>query len=330
MKRSGLVLSTLAAAGILSACGASGAASGDAEDTIVLGYFPNLDHATAMVAKDQQFYESNLPEGTNVEYVTFADGSDFMTALKTGDIDGGLVGPGPAMNNYTNGADVRMIAGGASGGTVVMARDGSGIESIEDIPGSTFITPRVGCTHDVQFETYMKENGITSNRIGGEMIHQTGKPAQYEAMFETGKIDVAVAPEPWASVLAQNTGAKVIIQPDEISFGTTLPASVLVTSSELIESDPETVQAIVDAHEEATAYIEENPEESKEIVISTIDDITGQELEKSVIDGAWDNMFFSTDIDGEEIQAFGDSSFDLKFLKEKPDFSELTDTQFLN
>ncbi len=330
MKRSGLLLTSLAAAGILSACGASGNATGDSEDTLVLGYFPNLDHATAMVAKDQQLYESNLPEGTNVEYVTFADGSDFMTALKTGDIDGGLVGPGPAMNNYTNGADVRMIAGGASGGTVVMARDGSGIESIEDIPGSTFITPRVGCTHDVQFETYMKENDMTSNRIGGEMIHQTGKPAQYEAMFETGKIDVAVAPEPWASVLAQNTGAKVIIQPDEISFGTSLPASVLVTSSELIESDPEVVQGIVDAHEEATAYIEENPEESKEIVISTIDEITGQELDKSVIDGAWDNMFFSTDIDGEEIQDFGDSSFDLKFLKEKPDFSELTDTQFLN
>ena len=72
MKKSGLILTTLAAAGILSACGASGAATSDSEETIVLGYFPNLDHATAMVAKDQQFYESNLPEGTNVEYVTFA------------------------------------------------------------------------------------------------------------------------------------------------------------------------------------------------------------------------------------------------------------------
>jgi NitT/TauT family transport system substrate-binding protein len=330
MKKYGLLLATLAATGFLTACGASNAAQGDAEKTVVLGYFPNLDHATAMVAKDQAFYESNLPEGTNVEYVTFADGADFMTALKTGDIDGGLVGPGPAMNNYTNGADVRMIAGGASGGTVVMAREGSGIESFEDLDGKTFITPRVGCTHDVQFETYMKENEVTSNRIGGDMIHQTGNPAQYEAMFATGKIDVAVAPEPWASVLAQNTGAKVIIEPDEISFGTTLPASVLVTSSELIDADPEVVQGIVDAHEEATAYIADNPEESKDIVISTIDDITGQKLEKSVIDGAWGNMFFSTDIDGAEIQAFGDASFDLKFLKEQPDFAELTDTQFLN
>ncbi|QHJ70575.1 ABC transporter substrate-binding protein [Planococcus halotolerans] len=329
MKKIILLIAIIALTGILAACGSSEASKEDAS-TITIGYFPNLDHVPAMVAKEKGLYEKNLPEGTKVDYVTFADGADFMTALKTGDIDGGLVGPGPAMNNYTNGADVTMIAGGASGGTVVMARDGSGIESVEDIAGKTFITPRVGCTHDVQFETFMKEAGITSNRIGGEMIHQTGKPAQYEAMFATGKVDVAVAPEPWATVLEQNTGAKVIIEADEISFGTTLPASVLVTSGKLIEENKEMVQGIVDAHKEATAFISENPEEAKGIAITAIDEITGQKLDKSVIDGAWENMIFDTALAPEEIQAFGDSSFDLKFLKEQPDFSTLADTQFLN
>ena len=314
--------------GILSACGSDSAK--DDSSKVTIGYFPNLDHVPAMVAKEKELYEKNLPEGTTVDYVTFADGADFMTALKTGDIDGGLVGPGPAMNNYTNGADVTMIAGGASGGTVVMARNGSGIETIEDFAGKTFITPRVGCTHDVQFETFMKEAGITSNRIGGEMLHQTGKPAQYEAMFETGKVDVAVAPEPWASVLKQNTGAKVIIEPDEISFGTTLPASVLVTSSKMIEENPEMVQGIVDAHKDANSFIAENPDEAKEITINSIDEITGQKLEASIIDGAWDNMIFDTALAPEEIQAFGDSSFDLKFLKEQPDFAALADTQFID
>lgn len=321
-------IALIALIGILSACGSDSAK--DDSSTVTIGYFPNLDHVPAMVAKEKELYEKNLPEGTTVEYVTFADGSDFMTALKTGDIDGGLVGPGPAMNNYTNGADVTMIAGGASGGTVVMARNGSGIETVEDFAGKTFITPRVGCTHDVQFETFMKEAGITSNRIGGEMLHQTGKPAQYEAMFETGKVDVAVAPEPWASVLKQNTGAKVIIEPNEISFGTTLPASVLVTSSKMIEENPEMVQGIVDAHKDANTFITENPDEAKDITINTIDEVTGQKLEKSIIDGAWDNMIFDTALAPKEIQAFGDSSFDLKFLKEKPDFAALADTQFID
>ncbi|EGA90624.1 ABC transporter (substrate-binding protein) [Planococcus donghaensis MPA1U2] len=327
MKRFISLIVPLTLAGGLAACGSPDAS--EDSSSVTIGYFPNLDHVPAMVAKDLELYEKNLVDGTTVDYVTFADGSDFMTALKTGDIDAGLVGPGPAMNNYTNGADVTMIAGGASGGTVVMARNGSGIDSVEDFAGKTFITPRVGCTHDVQFETFMKEQGITSNRIGGQMLHQTGNPAQYEALFATEKVDVAVAPEPWASVLKQNTGAKVIIEPDEISFGTTLPASVLVTSSKLIKENPEMVQGIVNAHKEATKFITENPDQAKEITINTIDDITGQKLETSIIDGAWENMIFDTALSSEEIQAFGDSSFDLKFLKEQPDFALLTDTQFL-
>ncbi|RNF39021.1 ABC transporter substrate-binding protein [Planococcus salinus] len=334
MKRIFLLIALVALAGILAACGstdASGDENGTSEGkTVTIGYFPNLNHVPAMVAKEKEFYQKNLPDGSSLEYVTFPDGATFMTALKTGDIDAGLVGPGPAMNNYTNGADVKMIAGGSTGGTVVLAREGSGIESYEDLAGKTFITPRVGCTHDVQFETFMKEIGITSERTGGEMVHQTGKPAQYEAMFETGKIDVAVAPEPWGSVLEQNTGAKVIIQPDEIAFGETLPASVLVTSGELIEQDPELVQGIVDAHKEATTFIAENPEEAKEITLNDIEEVTGQRLEQSVLDGAWENTGFNTALIPEEIQAFGDSSFDLKFLKEQPDFSELTDTQFID
>ncbi|TLS36750.1 aliphatic sulfonate ABC transporter substrate-binding protein [Pseudalkalibacillus caeni] len=332
MKRILLLMTTLVTVlGILAGCGSSDASTNGKSETkkVVIGYFPNINHVPAMIAKEKGFYEEQLGDGITIEYQTFPDGASFMTALKTGDIQAGLVGPGPAMNNYTNGADVKMIAGGSTGGTVVLARKGSGIESVEDIPGNTFITPRVGCTHDVQFETFMKEQGIESERIGGTMRHQTGNPAQYAAMFETGKIDVAVAPEPWGSVLEQETGAKVIIEADKVSFGKTLPASVLVTSGEEIKNNPELIQKIVDAHKEATAFIEDNPEEAKEITIKDIENITGQKLEKSVVDSAWKRIGFTTELDDDAVQEFANSSYELKFLKEQPDFSNLIDKQFI-
>ncbi|GGM41531.1 ABC transporter substrate-binding protein [Paraliobacillus quinghaiensis] len=316
--------------GVLAACGSSSASSTDGERTITLGYFPNINHVPAMVAKAEGYYQEQLGDNITIEYKTFPDGSSFMTALKTGEIEAGLVGPGPAMNHYTTGTDVKIIAGGSTGGTVVLARDGSGIETVEDIAGKTFITPRVGCTHDVQFETYMKEAGITSNRTGGSMSQATGKPAQYEALFESGEIDVAVAPEPWASVLHQEAGAHVIIGADEVSFGQTLPASVLVTSGDMVEQDSEMIQQIVDAHKQAITFINENPEEAKEITITDIEEETGQALSKEVIDGAWGNIGFTYEVNANEVQAFGDSSYDLKFLKEQPDFSDLIDTQFID
>ncbi|WP_407270963.1 ABC transporter substrate-binding protein [Radiobacillus sp. PE A8.2] len=315
-------------AGILAACGTS-STNGDTVEEITIGYFPNINHVPAMVAKAEGFYQDQLGDGITIDYKTFPDGASFMTALKTGEIDAGLVGPGPAMNNYTTGTDVKIIGGGSTGGTVVLARPGSGIESVEDIPGHTFITPRVGCTHDVQFETYMNELGITSERIGGKMVHTTGEPAQYQMMFESGRIDVAVAPEPWASVIQAETGAKVIIDPTEVSFGTTLPASVLVTTGEKIENNPELVQSIVDAHKDATAFIADNPEEAKTIAINDIKEVTRQELSRDVIDNAWGNIGFTYEVDAEAVQAFGDSSYNLKFLKEKPDFSDLIDKQFI-
>ncbi|KAF0819813.1 MULTISPECIES: aliphatic sulfonate ABC transporter substrate-binding protein [unclassified Cytobacillus] len=314
--------------GLLAGCGSSEKSSGK-EDKIVIGYFPNINHVPAMVAKDQGYFEKQLGDGTKVEYKTFAEGGSFMTALKTGDIDAGLVGPGPAMNNFSTGADVKIIAGASTGGTVVLAREGVEINSLEDFQGKTFITPGVGCTHDVQYETYLEEAGITSARIGGTMKHLTGNPAQYASMLKTGKVDIAVAPEPWAAVIEQETNAEVVIGWDEVSFGETLPASVLVATGDAVENSPEKVQKIVDAHKDAVKFIEENPEEAKAITIKDIKEVTGQELEKEVVDRAWDRIGFTYDVDADTIQEFADSSYTLKFLKDKPEFSELIAKNFI-
>ena len=317
-------------AGLLSGCGTANESADGSKEKVVIGYFPNINHVPAMVAKDQGLFEQQLGDGTTVEYRTFADGGAFMTALKTGEVDAGLVGPGPAMNNYSTGADVKIIAGASTGGTVVLAREGVEINSAEDFAGKVFVTPAVGCTHDVQYETYLQEAGITSERIGGTMKHLTGQPATYSALLQAGKVDIVVAPEPWAAVIQNETGAEVVIPWNEVSFGETLPASVMVTSGKLASENPELVQNIIDAHKEAVQYIENNPEEAKAITIKDIKETTGQELEKNVVDLAWERIGFTYEVDQDAVQAFADSSYALKFLKEQPDFTDLIDKQFIN
>jgi NitT/TauT family transport system substrate-binding protein len=318
--------------GVLAACGTANTGSNgsgsNGKKEVVIGYFPNIDHVPAMIAKEKGYFEEALGEDVKVTYKTFPDGAAFMTALKTGDIHAGLVGPGPVMNNYANGADVKILAGASSGGTVIVASEKSGVQSIDDLKDKTFITPGVGCTHDVQMETFLQDFGITSARIGGTLKHVTGNPAQYGAMFESGKVDLAAVPEPWASQLV-NDGAKVIVDTDEISFGTTLPNTVLVTSGKLIEEDKEIVAAIVKAHEKGVNFINENREEARDIAIKAIKDITDQELDPAIVDSAWERVTYTTEVNAEVVQEFANSSFELKFLKEKPEFSDLIDTQFL-
>ena len=95
-------LTLLLVIGVLTACGSNSdkKAGNDGEGTkekVVIGYFPNIDHAPAMVAREKGFYEKALGDKVDVEYRTFPDGGTFMTALKSGDIDAGLVGPGPLL-----------------------------------------------------------------------------------------------------------------------------------------------------------------------------------------------------------------------------------------
>jgi NitT/TauT family transport system substrate-binding protein len=121
----------------------------------------------------------------------------------------------------------------------------------------------------------------------------------------------------------------VIIDTNEISFGETLPASVLVTSGEVITNNPALIQKIVDAHMEATAFINENPKEAKAITLKAIKEITGQELSKEIIDSAWNRIGFTYEVNETAIQAFADSSYHLNFLQEQPDFSDFINQQFI-
>ncbi|QAS51864.1 aliphatic sulfonate ABC transporter substrate-binding protein [Halobacillus litoralis] len=317
---------------VLAACGSDAGANSDGENTdeITIGYFPNINHVAGMVAEKQDLYSETLPDGTKVNYQYFPDGSSFMTAVETGDIQGGLVGPGPAMNHFTSGAKINVVAAGSTGGTVIMAREGAGISSPEDLAGKTFISPRVGCTHDVQFETMMHEEyGMTSDRIGGEMKHVTGKPATYASLFEAGNVDVATVPEPWASSIEEQGKGKVLVDTPDVAYGETLPAAVFVTSQELVENNPDMVESIVEAHKKATNFINENPEEAKQIAIDKIKEITDQELSKGVIDQAWERIDFTYEIEEKHLQEFANSSYELEFLKEKPDLTGLVDKSFL-
>ncbi|TFE00593.1 ABC transporter substrate-binding protein [Jeotgalibacillus salarius] len=324
MKKNLSVLFFLAAVLVLSACGSD--SSSGSKDEVVIGYFPNIDHVPAMIAKEKQYFEEAIGDDKEVTYKTFPDGGAFMTALKTGDIDAGFVGPGPVMNNYANGADVKILAGASSGGTVVVASEQSGIEGLEDLDNHTFITPGIGCTHDVQMETFLKEQGITSARIGGTLKHVTGNPAQYQAMFESGKVDLAAVPEPWASTLVAN-GAKIIVDTDEIAYGTTLPNTVLVTSGKLLEEESEMIQQITEAHEKSIAFINENPEEAQTIAVDSIEEITNQRMDEAIIASAWERVTYTTEVNADVIQAFAESSHDLQFLKEKPKFDDLVVSQ---
>ncbi|WP_256240331.1 ABC transporter substrate-binding protein [Bacillus sp. V3B] len=133
-------------------------------------------------------------------------------------------------------------------------------------------------------------------------------------MFESGQVDLAVVPEPWASTLVQS-GAKVVVSTDEIAYGNTLPNTVLVASGKLVEENKEIAEALVQAQQEAVDFINNNKEEA-------------QELEKDIVVQAMDRINYTTEVDEAVIAQFSQSTVELEFLKGTPELAGLVDTSF--
>ncbi|PTL37816.1 aliphatic sulfonate ABC transporter substrate-binding protein [Alkalicoccus saliphilus] len=325
----GLLLGTM----VLTACGsdeegdsAGAAGSGDA---VEIGYFPNLDHAAGIVGKEKGYFEEEM--AADVDFLNFPNGNDFIEALDTGVIDMGYVGPGPAINYYLAGGDIVVIGAAANGATLIVSREDSGIETLEDFSGKSFCTPGNGCTHNVQLEMMLKDKGMETNRLGGEVEHQSRvNPASMVSMFEQGQIDAAAAPEPWGTLLVEEHNANVVTEWNDVFLGEELASVVVVTTNEFLEENPEEVESALRAHKRAVDYTAENEEDTLETVNDLLYSLTQTRLPENVLEEAWTRMEVTTETHGEALQDWADASYELEFMDDDPDLDGFVDTEILD
>ncbi|MBU9713434.1 aliphatic sulfonate ABC transporter substrate-binding protein [Bacillus tamaricis] len=307
-----------------------GDTGGEKTGDVTIGYFPNLDHAAAIVGKEKGYFEEELVN-YNVDFTHFPNGNDFIDALDAGNIDLGYVGPGPAINYFLSGGDVVVIGAAANGATLIVSREDSGILTLEDFDGGSFCTPGNGCTHNVQLEIMLNEIGLKSNRLGGTVEHQSRvNPASMVAMFEQGQIDAAAAPEPWGTLLVEEHNANVVTEWNEVFLGKELASVVIVTSSDFLESHPDAVEQALRAHKRSVDFAHENTSDTLNTVNDLIFNLTQSRLPEHVLEKAWERMVVTTETHGEALQAWATASYELQFMDVEPDLDGFVDTSILD
>jgi NitT/TauT family transport system substrate-binding protein len=310
--------------GVLTACGSSNSKS------VTIGYFPNLDHAAGIVGKEKGYFEEEI-KGKEVDFNNFPNGNDFIEALNSDAIQIGYVGPGPAINSFLAGNDIVVLGAAANGATLIVARDGSGIETLEDFAGKSFCTPGNGCTHNVQLEIMLQDIGLTTTRRGGTVDHQARvNPANTIVLFEQAQIDAVAAPEPWGTYLVEELGAKVITEWNEVFLGETLPSVVVVTTTKFLKENPETVEQFLRAHKRSVDYTQENTEDTLVTINNLLYNLTQQRLPESVLENAWKRMVVTTETHADALQAWATASYELDFIDQEPNLEGFVDTSILD
>ena len=295
------VLATLIAVWALvltAGCGGSdrsiGAAPGPAP-SVRLGYFANITHAAAIIGVNRGFIAQELGT-TTVETQIFNAGPAAVEALFSGGLDAAYVGPSPAINAFmrSDGKAIRIIAGATSGGAQLVVRPG--INTAQDLRGKTLASPELGNTQDVALRAWLTKQGLRNSiQGGGDVTIAPTQNADTLQLVTSGKLDGAWLPEPWASRLVLETGAKVLVDERDLWPGGQFVTTQLIVRTEFLERYPQTVEALLRGHVDAVQWATQHPAEARTVVNDGINALTGRPLKPEVVERAWHNLTITDD-----------------------------------
>jgi NitT/TauT family transport system substrate-binding protein len=300
-------LSIVTLAGLLTACHKS---SSEAAPTVRLGYFANLTHAQAVLGVSSGELAKALAPA-KLETKIFNAGPSLIEALFAGEIDVGYVGPGPALAAHTRsgGRGIRVVAGAAANGVVVVARKGSGIRTLADLAGKRLGTPQLANTQDISARHYLssvlKQTDL-SNVIPIDNSEQS-------AMFERGALDAAWAPEPWGQRLVTETGAELIAEEKDLWPSNEFAITLVVTTPEFLKQRPDVVEAMLRVHHSWTKRLDSEPEKYTAQLGDALFALTGKRLAPGILPAALRRVRFVDDPGIETLRTYQAWKRDLGF-----------------
>lgn len=314
---------------VLAACSSNGSAAGG-KIQLRLGYFPNLTHATAIVGVDKGIFAKDLGANVELKTSTFTAGPEEVTALFSDALDAAYMGPNPAINAYikSQGQAIRIISGATSGGAFLVVK--LSINSAADLKGKTIAAPQLGNTQDVALRNWLKSKGLKTTTAGGgdvKILDQDN--ATSLETFKQGLIDGAWVPEPWASRLVVEGGAKVLVDERSLWPGGKYVTTQLVVRTAFLQQHPDVVENLLKGQVEANDFVNNNSAEAKQVVSDGIKSLTGKTLTPAVLDRAWANLTFTNDPISSSLRQSAQAALGLGFINSS-DLANIYDLSLLN
>src|SRR5215211_319628 len=313
--------------------------------TLRIGYFPNLNHAQAVIGlqQDGDFQKvlnanySDTNKGVRIEPYVFNAGPSSIEALFGGQIDIAYVGPNPAINGYlaSDGQGIRIISGAASGGASFVVRNDSGINSVDDLGDKKFASPQLANTQDVALRKYLSDNGFETIQHGGNVTIVTVTPSDILTLMLKKDIDGAWVPEPWATRLVKEANGKIFVDERELwpPDGKFVTANIIARTDYLNEN-PQIIKQFLETHVNQTDWINDNKEKAIEAFNIALKNLTGRTIPEDELRDAFSRLEFTYDPVQKSLFEQANNAYDQGFLAKgessKPDLSGIYDLSILN
>jgi len=243
----------------LAGCSAPAETAGPADPSLEtidvnFGYIGDFNGTSLLAIADSEGMWDDA--GIDVTTSVFTNGPLQITALGTGDLDFGYIGPG-AMWLPASGAAKVIAINTLGNADRVIAQ--AGIDSIEDLEGKTVGVPE-GTSGDMILTLALQSAGMTKADINVVAMD----PATIVAAFGSKQIDAAGFFYPAIATIKQQVPDLVELAKnsdfsDEVSFPT-----AFVAGNDVVADDPDKVERVTAVLREAMEFRSENPEETIE------------------------------------------------------------------
>lgn len=302
---------------ILSSCSRAPHKTTDGKRGIRFGHFPNITHVQALVARalgrrGTGWFENRL--GVPIEWFSFNAGPSAIEAIFARALDVTYIGPSPVLNAFakSRGAEPRILAGAATGGSALVVRPDAGIVGPADFRGKKIGSPQLGNTQDVQLRAWLIDHGIRVTQSGGDASVIPTSNADLLPLFNRGDLHAAWTVEPWATRLELEAGARVFLEDK------TTTATLLAGRTNWIHDHPQLTRDLISAHRDLTQWIKANPEESRLLIKSELQQLTTATPGDSLLERSLSRVVLTTDISRASLETMVSSAKQAGFLKEIP------------
>jgi len=302
--------------------------SGD-KVTLRLGYLPNVTHAPAIVGLQNGTYKKDLGPNVKLETSTYNSGTEETTAILAGSLDVAFVGPNPAINAYqkSGGSAIRIVSGVASGGAFLVVKPD--ITSAADLKGKKLATPSLGNTQDVALRNWLASKGYqTSTEGGGDVDIVPQENSTTVTAFQTGAIDGAWVPEPYASKL-EDEGGKILV--DEATLwpqGKFVTTNLLVTTK-FLDAHPDVVKNLLQGLISSIDLIKTDPSQAEQLVSQGVEQASGKALPVDLVKRSFKSIEFTLDPLASTLQKDAAAAQKLGFI-DSTDLSDIYSLDLLN
>lgn len=298
MNRAHLALAaTLVAATALSACGSDTAPTDEASAEAGgagLGVDEiRLDWATynpaSLVLREQGWLEEAVGEDVTVTW-EFSAGSAPANELLRGDVvDFNSTAGAAALLARANGSPLRTVdvLAQPEWSAIVVGAD-SDIAAAEDLEGTTIAALSGTDPYFFLLQTLEAAGLSTTDVEIVDLPHADGRLA-----LQQGQVDAWAGLDPIMADAESSDGAQLVVrEPSRLSY------SVLNVREDFLEESPEAVEVVLAQYERARQWIQENPEETVEILA------TAAEIEPAIAEQVLtERTDFDVDpVPGEELQ----------------------------